>query len=59
MIMCSASNGNAFFYFVDKTFSTLSIYGEQGGGTINPGLIGQIAYYYENGTFSFWINYSC
>ena len=50
MIMCSASNGNAFFYFVDKTFSTLSIYGEQGGGTINPGLIGQIAYYYENGT---------
>jgi hypothetical protein len=50
MILCAAADGNAFFYFTDSTFATLSIYGEQGHGVINPGLINQLAYYSMNGS---------
>lgn len=49
MILCSASDGNAFFQFTDDTFYSLVIYGEQGSGMVNPGLQNQIAYYSANG----------
>ena len=50
MILCSASDGNGFFFFTNSTFSTLMPYGEQGHGTVNPGLAGQLTYYPANGS---------
>lgn len=50
MVLVAASNGNAFFYFPNDLFETLMIYGEQGSGTVNPGLANEIAYYPSNGT---------
>lgn len=50
MVMVAASDGNAFYYFKDSTFATLSIYAEQGSGTVNPGLVNQVAYYPVNGS---------
>lgn len=50
MLLVACSDMNALFQFIDPTFSTLSRYGEQGSGMINPGLINQIAYYSANGS---------
>ena len=50
MILVAASDANALFQFTDSTFDSLIIYGEQGSGTINPGLTNEIAYYPANGT---------
>ena len=50
MVLVAASNGNAFFYFPNTSFATLMIYGEQGSGTINPGLNNEVAIYDGNGT---------
>ncbi len=50
MILVAASDGNAFFYFLDPTFSTVTIYGEQGSGTVNPALANSVAYYAAGGS---------
>ena len=50
MLLVACSDMNALFQFTDPTFATLSRYGEQGSGMINPGLINQIAYYSSNGS---------
>lgn len=49
MILVAASDANAFFQFTNNTFHSLIIYGEQGSGTINPGLTNQLAFYPANG----------
>lgn len=50
MLLVAASDGNALFQFTDDTFDSLIIYGEQGSGVINPGLINEVAFYPANGT---------
>ncbi len=50
MILVAASNGDAFFYFLDPTFATATIYGEQGSGTVNPALANSVAYYAAGGS---------
>lgn len=49
MLLIAASDGNALFQFTNNTFKSLIIYGEQGTGTVQPGLANQIAYYPANG----------
>lgn len=50
MLLVAASDGNALFQFIDNTFTSLIIYGEQGSGMVLPGLTNNIAYYPANGT---------
>jgi hypothetical protein len=49
MLLVAASDANALYQFTDNTFQSLLIYGEQGTGTVQPGLQNQIAYYPANG----------
>lgn len=49
MILCAADDGNAFFEFIDDTFTTLTIFGSIGSGIINPGMTNQLPYYSANG----------
>lgn len=50
MLLVAASDGQAFFQFTDTSFESLEIYGQQGGGTVNPGLANELAYYPSAGT---------
>lgn len=49
MILCAAEDGNAFFEFIDDTFTSLVIFGQIGSGIINPGMTNQLPYYSTNG----------
>lgn len=49
MILIAADDGNAFFEFIDDTFTTLTIFGSIGSGIINPGMQNQLPYYSANG----------
>lgn len=49
MLLVAASDGNAFFEFIDDTFTSLTIFGSIGSGIINPGMQNQLPYYSANG----------
>ncbi len=49
MILVAADDGNAFFEFIDDTFTSLVIFGSIGSGIINPGMTNQLPYYSSNG----------
>jgi hypothetical protein len=49
MLLIAADDGNAFFEFIDDTFSSLVIFGSIGSGIINPGMTNQLPYYSTNG----------
>lgn len=49
MILCAAEDGNAFFEFIDDSFTSLVIFGSIGSGIINPGMTNQLPYYSTNG----------
>jgi len=48
-ILVNAADGNAFYEFLDSTFSTLLLLTSPTGGIITPGTMGNMAYYPATG----------